>query len=129
MIQLTILSGQKAGTSWVARHFPVRVGRASGSELQIEEPGVWDQHLSVEPVDAKGFLLKPRSQALVRVNGESVQETWLRNGDIIEFGSVRVQFWLAPAQQRRLPLGEWATWMAIVLMTLSQIALLYWLVR
>jgi hypothetical protein len=129
VIQLTILSGQKAGTSWVARHFPVRIGRASGSELQLQDPGVWDQHLSVEPVTTKGFVLKPYPPALVRVNGQPVEEARLRNGDSIEFGNVRLRFWLAPAQQRRLRLGEWITWTAIVLMTLSQIALLYWLVR
>jgi hypothetical protein len=36
---------------------------------------------------------------------------------------------LAAAQQRRLRVGEGIGWGAIVLMTLSQIALLYWLVR
>jgi pSer/pThr/pTyr-binding forkhead associated (FHA) protein len=129
VIQLTILSGQKAGTSCVARRFPVRIGRASGSELQLEEPGVWDQHISVEPVTGKGFVLKPHPPALVRVNGQPVEEARLRNGDLIELGNVRLQFWLAAAQQRRLRVGAGIAWGAIVLMTLSQIALLYWLVR
>ena len=45
MVQLNILSGKKAGTRTVARHFPFRIGRAAGNELQLEDDGVWDQHL------------------------------------------------------------------------------------
>ena len=55
MIQFSILSGKKAGTSWVARRFPVRIGRAAVSDLQIEEEGVWDQHLQVDFIPADGL--------------------------------------------------------------------------
>jgi hypothetical protein len=129
VIQLKIVGGKQAGTSWVARRFPVRIGRIQPSELQLEEPGVWDRHLAIEAVASKGFLLKTQPHALVRVNGESVNESWLRNGDIIEFGSVKLQFWLANAEQRGLRIGEWLPWLASVLMTIGQIALFYWLIR
>lgn len=129
MIQLKIVCGKQAGTSWVARRFPVQIGRIPSSELQLEEPGIWDRHLAIEAVATKGFLLKTQPQALVRVNGESVNESWLRNGDIIEFGSVKLQFWLAQAEQRGLRIGEGLLWLAIVLVTIGQIALIYWLIR
>ena len=48
MVQFDILSGKKAGTRAVARHFPFRIGRAPGNELQLEDDGVWDQHLAIE---------------------------------------------------------------------------------
>ncbi len=35
MIQLSILSGKKAGTQTVARRFPFRIGRAAENELQL----------------------------------------------------------------------------------------------
>jgi FHA domain len=129
VIQLKIVGGKQAGTSWVARRFPVRIGRIQPSELQLEEPGVWDRHLAIEAVATKGFLLKTQPQALVQVNGEPVCESWLRNGDVIEFGSVKLQFWLANAEQPGLRIGEWFPWLAIVLMTIGQIALFYWLIR
>ena len=129
MIQLKILSGKQVGTSRVARRFPVQIGRISTSELQFEEPGVWDRHLAIEAVATGGFLLKAQPQALVRVNGESVNESWLRNGDVIELGSVKLQFWLAQAEQRGLRISECLPWLAMVLMTIGQIALVYLLIR
>lgn len=118
-----------AGTSWVARHFPVRIGRAPNSELLLEEPGVWDQHLLLEAPSTEGFRLKVQSEALVRVNGETMAEAVLRNGDLIDLGSVRMQFWLTPARQGGLRWGEIFTWAAIVTATLGQVALIYWLVK
>ncbi|HZR20320.1 MAG TPA: FHA domain-containing protein [Verrucomicrobiae bacterium] len=129
MVQLDILSGKTAGTSWLARRFPVQVGRAAGSDLQLEESGVWDQHFRVELVPLQGFVLRAQSQALVRLNGQSVQSSPIRNGDLIDLGSVRLRFWLAPARQRRLRWGEAVSCGTIVLMTLGQVALLYWLLK
>ena len=118
-----------AGTSWVARRFPVRIGRAQSSELRLEEPGVWEEHLLVQPDAALGFLLRTQSKALARVNGQPVEQTLLRNGDVIELGSVSLQFWLAPARQSRLRFGEFLVWGAIIAVTLGQISLLYWLLK
>lgn len=118
-----------AGTSWVARRFPVRIGRSSDSALRFEEPGVWDEHLLLESDARRGFLLKAQPQALAQVNGQPVKEVFLRNGDLIEFGTVRVQFWLAQARQSRLRWGEVFAWGAILSVTLGQILLLYWLLR
>jgi pSer/pThr/pTyr-binding forkhead associated (FHA) protein len=113
----------------VARCFPVRIGRDAASDLRFEDPGIWDQHLQVDLVSSQGFLLTVQGQALVRLNGQSVQSAVLRNGDLIEFGNVRLRFWLAPARQSRLRLGEAVSWGAVVLLTLGQAALLYWLIK
>ena len=129
MIQLNILSGKMAGTSWVARRFPVRIGRAAGLELQLEETGIWDQHLLLEPDFKRGFLLKAQPQALARVNGQNVQEALLRNGDVIELGSVKLQFWLGRARPSGLWWREAVAWAAIVGVTFGQVLLLYWLLR
>ncbi len=102
MIQLNILSGKKAGTQTVARHFPFRIGRAAENELRLEDDGVWDQHLTLEFQQQAGFNLTTADNALATVNGESVQNRILRNGDIITVGSVKIQFWLAAARQGSL---------------------------
>ena len=129
MIQLKILSGKKAGTAWVARRFPVRIGRSAAADLQLEEDGVWDQHLRLDFNPAVGLVLTAQPDALASVNGQLVEQTVLRNGDAIEIGSSRMQFWLSETRQAGLRLREGLTWSAIAAISLGQIALIYWLLR
>jgi pSer/pThr/pTyr-binding forkhead associated (FHA) protein len=128
MIQLNVLSGTKAGSQTVVRRFPFRVGRAPGSHLQLDDDGVWDQHLAVE-FQSRGFSLEVAPSALITVNGEPFQNQTLRNGDIITIGSAKLQFWLSAARQRGLRLRELFVWMLIVAVTAAQFALIYWLLR
>jgi len=127
MIQFNILSGKQAGTQTVARHFPFAVGRAPGNELQLEDDGVWDRHLTIEFLPHLGFNLTTAPNALVTVNGEPAQSVTLRNGDTISLGSVKLQFWLASATQGSLRLRESLVWMLLVIITLGQFTLIYWL--
>ena len=129
MVQFDILSGKQAGTRTVTRCFPFRIGRAPGNELQLADDGVWDRHLTVEFNPQSGFSLATAPEALATVNGAPVQKTVLRNGDVITAGSVRIQFWLAAARQGSLRLRENFVWALLVLVTLGQFALLYWLIR
>jgi pSer/pThr/pTyr-binding forkhead associated (FHA) protein len=129
MVQLNILSGKKKGTQTVARRFPFHIGRAPGNELQLEDDGVWDQHLTLEFQKQEGFELTTSTNALTNVNGEPVQSKILRNGDQITVGSVKIQFWLAAARQRSLLAREFFAWALIVVVTTIQLVLVYWLVR
>ena len=82
MIQLQILSGKQAGNRWIARRFPVRVGRDAGNDLKLEEDGVWDRHCEVAFDRKKGFVLTAQPKALLTVNSEPMAEPYvLRNGD------------------------------------------------
>jgi predicted component of type VI protein secretion system len=128
VIQLTVLSGEMVGALWVARRFPVRIGRAAASDLRLEADGVWDQHLVLD-LGREGFSLRVQPNALARVNGQPVAESRLRNGDTIELGGVRLQFWLSPVRQRSLWLQEALSWGAILAVSLGQIGLLYWIIR
>jgi pSer/pThr/pTyr-binding forkhead associated (FHA) protein len=127
MIQLRILSGNKAGAAFATRRFPVRVGRAPTADLQVEEPGVWDEHLQLDLDPAEGFVLSTAGGALTRVNGELVQQAFLRNGDAIEIGSVQIQFWLSETRLSGPHLREALTWGLLLLVCLGQAALLFWL--
>jgi pSer/pThr/pTyr-binding forkhead associated (FHA) protein len=127
MIQFNILSGKKAGTQSVARHFPFRFGRAAENDLQLEDDGVWDQHLTLEFQKKIGFNLATASAALAAVNGQPVQNVILRNGDTITLGSAKLQFWLAAARQRGLRVREFFIWALIAAVTAAQLALVYWL--
>jgi pSer/pThr/pTyr-binding forkhead associated (FHA) protein len=126
MVQLKILSGKKAGSLWDARRFPVRIGRLASADLQLEEPGVWDEHVTVD-LNAEGFLVETHANALASINGQPVQRALLRNGDTIEIGSVKLQFWLAEAPQRGQGVREGFVWTVISVICLAQIVLVYWL--
>ena len=126
MIQLDVLSGKRAGSRMVVRYFPFHVGRAAGNDLQLDDDGVWDKHLTLGCRN-EGFGLVAASDSLVAVNGEPVQNKILRNGDTITVGSAKLQFWLAAARQRGLRFRELFVWALLVLVTLGQFALVYWL--
>jgi pSer/pThr/pTyr-binding forkhead associated (FHA) protein len=129
VVQLTILNGRKAGTEWIARRFPVRIGRSSACDLCLEEDGVWDQHLDLRLDPAQGFMLSVQPNAVATVNGQSIQETLLRNGDLIGMGALQMRFALSPTQPRGLRVREALTWFALAALSLGQVALIYWLVQ
>lgn len=129
MIQFTALSGQQAGTHWVARRFPFCIGCGEGAHLQLNEPGVWEQHARLDFKRDAGFCLTALGDALVAVNGQPVRETLLRNGDRIIVGAAQVQFWLAETRQRRLGWRETLAWGCVGAFILGQLGLIYWLLR
>lgn len=129
MVQLKILSGKKAGSSWEARRFPVRVGRSAGCDLQLEEAGVWDDHVKISLDPAEGFIIETQADAIANINDQPIQRASVRNGDAIDLGSVRLQFWLSEAPQRSQAFREVFVWMMITIVCLAQIALVYWLLQ
>jgi pSer/pThr/pTyr-binding forkhead associated (FHA) protein len=129
MVQLSVVSGKTAGTSLVVRRFPVRIGRSPDAHLRLEENGVWDNHLQLVLHRAEGFIMETAPNALAAVNGHQAQRAVLRNGDIIEIGSARIQFWLSETRQGGLRLREGLIWAGIAAISLGQIALVYWLLR
>ena len=129
MVQLKILSGKTAGDLWLARRFPVRIGRAASCALELEEPGVWDSHAQLQFSRKEGYVLQTEPNALASVNNQPVERTVLRNGDLVQLGSVKLQFWLSAPRQVGLRYREWLTWTAITVISLGQMALIYWLLR
>ena len=127
MVQFKILSGKKAGSSWETRRFPVRIGRSTGSNLRLEEAGVWDDHLKIGLEPAGGFIAETQPNAVASINGQPIQRAVLRNGDTLEIGSVKLQFWLSEARQRGQTLRETFVWTLISLVCFAQIGLVYWL--
>ena len=129
MVQLKILSGKKAGTEIVARHFPFQIGRAANCDLSLDEPGVWDNHFQIHLDSADGFALVSDANTSVVIEGKTIQQTALRGGDIIEIGLAKILFGLSPTRQKSLVLREWLTWIALAGLSLGQIALIYRLLR
>jgi len=129
MIQLNILSGQTAGDTLVVRRFPFRIGRAPENELRLDDPGVWDRHLILEFKKTEGFFLQAAPEAFAAINQEQKNSARLRNGDIISFGSAKIQFWLAAPQQRGLRVRELSVWLLLAAVTAFQFFLIYRLLK
>jgi len=129
VIQLDILSGKKAGASIVARRFPFQAGRAPGSGLPLEDDGVWDRHLVFNLHRGSAVVLNVQANALTTVNGVPVQTASLKNGDLVEFGAVKLRFSLSPARQRSQRWREVALWLGLALIFVAQLATIYWLME
>lgn len=127
MVQLDILNGTKAGSQCVARRFPFQLGRSPQAALVLPDPGVWEQHATFTSRPGQGVVVSAAKDAFVAVNGQRVQEAVLRNGDLIEAGSVKMRFGLSPAPQSSLRLREALTWLGLAVLCLGQVALIYWL--
>jgi hypothetical protein len=63
-------------------------------------------------------------EAFAAVNDQQQSSARLRHGDIISFGSAKVQFWLASPGQRGLRCRELTVWAIILAVTLGQLTLL-----
>ena len=129
MIQLQILSGKQAGHDIVVRRFPFGLGRETTAGLPLDDDGVWERHLEIAFQRGEGFIFTARREAPAIVNGEQLEKGTLRNGDLIELGSVRIRFWLARSGQQTMRVREALTWSGLILLFAAQIALIYWLLR
>lgn len=129
MIQLRILSGKMAGDTQIVRRFPFHIGRATGNDLILDEPGVWDNHLTLGFEKGEGFTLQTAPETFAAINEESKTSARLRNGDIISFGSAKIQFWLAAPRQRGLRLKELSVWLLLAAVTAFQFFLIYRLLK
>lgn len=123
------LSGPVAGSETEVDRLPLRIGRAPDADVRIESAGVWEHHFTVErTLDGRvGLLANP--ECLTLVNGAPAGRVNLRNGDLLEFGDVRGQFWLAPAVPEGLRAREAAAWLCIAGLGLVQVWACWWLCR
>lgn len=125
MVQLRVLSGSRAGTAHAASRFPCTIGRSTGDDLQLTEPGVWENHLQLDLQVPAGFRLSRLGQGRASVNGSEFTETQLlHNGDVIELGAVKVQFWLAEVRQASNRMRETLAWLGLAALVLLEGALI-----
>lgn len=129
MVQLSFLEGSLSGSNQVVRRFPCSIGRDVSSHVRVEDSGVWDQHLKIDLALDRGFVLKVRKEAHACVNGRPTEETVLKNGDLIEIGGSKIQFWLNATRQKGFRVRELLTWTALLILTFAQVVLIYWLAR
>lgn len=118
-----------AGNELVARHFPLLIGRASGSDLLLEDDGVWASHCRIDCVEGKGFILYGLENAIVSVNGQALEEVVLKNGDTLDIGGAKVRFWIGNTEPKNFRWRERLTWAGFIGVLVLQVYLIYWLAR
>jgi hypothetical protein len=100
-VRLTVETGPQAGTVVpLDRDQPTYLGSGADCALRIQEGGVEPHHAVVKALRDQGFGLKALANG-VRVNGDSIEATPLKDGDVIEIGTTRIAF--GEVQQRGLP--------------------------
>lgn len=129
MVQLKILSGRNAGHIQGIREFPCVVGRAAQCDFRLEEAGIWDRHFQINFTRELNFAVVVLPDATLALNHAPVEQSVLKNGDLIDAGGVKLQFWITPTRQRSLFWREAGTWIALGILCAAQIALVYGLLH
>lgn len=88
---LHLLNGRDPGRR-VELHGPMLVGRLPECDVQIDDVSVSRRHARLTERGGGWAIEDLDSTNGVRVNGTSVQQTTLQNGDTIELGSVKMTF-------------------------------------
>lgn len=127
MVQLHVLNGSRAGTAHHARRFPCIIGRAEVDDLRLVDMGVWENHLQLDLVVPDGFRLCRLGHGRASVNGAEFDDHLLRNGDLIELGAAKVQFWLAEVQQTSNRVREALILLGLVALVITEVILIGWL--
>ncbi|MBI5800324.1 MAG: FHA domain-containing protein [Verrucomicrobia bacterium] len=125
MVQLRVLNGSRAGAAHATSRFPCTIGRSTGDDLQLAEAGVWENHLQLDLQVPAGFRLCRLGQGRASVNGTEFDEVVLHNGDVIELGAVKVQFWLAEVRQSDNRARETLVWLGLGGLVLLECALIW----
>ena len=120
MVQLRVLNGSRAGSAQTAVQFPCTIGRASGDHLQLVEAGVWERHLQLDLQIPDGFRVRRLGEGRASVNGVEFDDLALRNGDVIELGAVKVQFWLGEVRQSSNRARETLVWLGLAALVLLE---------
>jgi pSer/pThr/pTyr-binding forkhead associated (FHA) protein len=123
MLQVTVLDPTVNKVTPVGR-YPFRIGRGSGDQLRIQAPGVWEGHCTLEWRAPDGVYLVGSLEAITLVNGQSIKETRVRNGDLLEIGCVRLLLSVRPASQRSFRFLEILILLALGGVGLAQVYLM-----
>ena len=84
--ELLAVSGPRLSERFSLSGEAIRIGRAPGSTIQIDESGVAWEHCVLHPSDGRYRLVDSRTGGGTYVNGMRVAEHWLAAGDQITVG-------------------------------------------
>lgn len=126
MVELRILSGRRSSEVISLTALPFRIGRATGADLTLKEPGVWERHCRIEADEPLGFRIVAEGDAIVSFDGKPTHQRRLRNGESFECGSIRIRFLVTAADRRPGQLGAVLTWSLLAAVLVIELGLLWW---
>ena len=129
-VRLERLDGDFSGQQIEACNFPFKIGRDKNCHHRIESKGVWPCHLILRKAGENGIIVHCEAEASLFVNSRGVSKSVrLRNGDLLEFGSVILRFWIAPITQLGQRTIERKIWIGLGVLFLGQVTIIAWLLK
>jgi len=117
MIQVDIESAAGcAARSVTVRRFPAVLGRDPSCEVQVEQPGVWRQHVRLELDPDDGIHVVICQDAVARHNGVVLERARFRQGDVLEFGGATARLWFTPVNRKSVVFREIFLWCVLALL-------------
>ncbi len=107
-VSVKIIAGPHQGAAFTfERHETVLVGRASDAQLQLDQDPYFSRyHFRLEFVPPNCHLVDLDSHNGTLVNGQTVQSTFLKSGDVISGGKTRIVFTIPNEVADRQPPGQ-----------------------
>lgn len=96
MPTLTIQLPGQPPVEHVLREEAISLGRATGNRIALDNSSVSQAHATITHVASDYFLKDLKSTNGTMLNGQSISETRLRDGDVLRLGEVVAVFWLEP---------------------------------
>jgi ABC transport system ATP-binding/permease protein len=100
--KLVGISGTYRGKELVLDRTPIRLGRSSENDVEIDHPSISRKQCRLHLEAGTWKVMDAESRNGVRVNGEPYATIGLRHGDVLEIGHLRFAF-VAAGQPFKLP--------------------------
>ena len=125
MLQIRVC-GASGILEYVVKKLPFIIGKGPSTDLRIESPGIWDQHLVIDlDRSTSKYVVETCNESLLTINHEAVTRAFLRNGDSLRIGACELVVGLSPTVQRANSLQELSGWGLITSIILVETALLF----
>jgi len=93
MSNLTIMTGEQAGTSFELSNRPLSVGRDPSRDIQILDLKVSRKHAIIRPSDTQHAIAPTKAMNGLQINGDNIDnETVLNEGDEIHLGDTVLRY-------------------------------------
>ncbi len=124
MFCLTVVEGVEKGRRFDIASFPFVIGKNANAELTLTDAGVWPDHIALELPEGKGPQVSRLGEGTLSLNSEPTESAPLRNGDLMSIGATLLRFGVAPPERKSLLVHNMASWIAVGLIVLLELALI-----
>ncbi|NMB45849.1 MAG: DUF3662 and FHA domain-containing protein [Firmicutes bacterium] len=90
--ELLAMNGSHRGQTWILSDEPVSIGRSREQHIQLGDPGVSRCHAVIRLSQGRYWIEDNASTNGTRVNNELIKNAVLSDGDIVQLGTIQLQF-------------------------------------